>query len=194
MVVLHCSFLDLLWGKTETDDAVNAIIETIFSPVSYHLFPDITNGDAFSLGPLTKSDSSDAYSRLDDQNVFGFEPIGFENDISGKDDIDVPQFEPLQLVREDVQVRNRGLHLETVVQDDVPAPKTKDYLLGGGALGVVAAVGIILVAHYGVNNKSRKGNVISPKRQNIKTWNGYRLGMGKNDEFTISFKSLDSFN
>ncbi len=60
-------------------------------------------------------------------------------------------------MREDVQVRNRGLHLETVVQDDVPAPKRKDYLLGGGALGVVATVGIILVTHYGVNNKSRKG-------------------------------------
>jgi CHASE1-domain containing sensor protein len=60
-------------------------------------------------------------------------------------------------VREDVQVRNRGLHLETVVQDDVPTPQPKDYLLGGGALGVVATVGIILVTHYGVNNKSRKG-------------------------------------
>jgi hypothetical protein len=32
MVVLHCRFLDLLWGETETDDAVNAIIEKFLAP------------------------------------------------------------------------------------------------------------------------------------------------------------------
>lgn len=178
MVVLHCSFLDLFWGETETDDAVDAIIETIFSPVSHHLFPDITNGNASGLGPLAKSDSSDADSRLNDQNVFGLEPIGFENDVSGKDDIDVPQFKPLQLVREDVQVGNGGLHLETVVQDDVPAPQPKDYLLGGGALGVVAAVGIILVAHYGVNNTSREGLCHPSKKTKNKNLERVSVGYG----------------
>ena len=53
VVIPHRRFLDLLGGEAETDDAVDAIIETVLSPVSNHLFPHITNSNAFDLGPLT---------------------------------------------------------------------------------------------------------------------------------------------
>lgn len=121
------------------------IIMAVLHHILDHLIPEITQGHLFGICPLPQCDSCNPHPGLEHEHFLILELVALEDDVPGNYHVDVPQSESLQLVGEDIDVRNGHPHLVAVVEDDVSAAQSEHDPLAG--LGGVRPAAVGLVSH-----------------------------------------------
>lgn len=123
--------MEFLKVDLEAADIPDLIIMAILHHISHHFIPEVAQGHLLSIRPLPQRNSCKSHPRLEHQHFFVLEFVALEDDVPGNNHVDVPQSQPFQLVREDIDVRNGYSHFVAIVKDDVSTAQSEHYPLVG---------------------------------------------------------------